>query len=439
VAQLPLREGGLGLLPQLEIAQIAHDASITTAIADIAKEATARETLLRYAGSRQPSEAQLVEDLRLHHFRSLDRVALALGETRIALDAKPRLSKGLQRQMTTQWGEEQWLELFLRQTSRTAQHRLADQSARLARAWMCGLPNPSFHHMDDHIALLALRRKLDVDLAPYGLEVERGACRVCPGGWCPDHALACRNNGGAAMARHEAAKDTLVGLWRQAGCTVTAEYRLPEPEDGWGAGDERQSDDDGGGADEGRRVDFRVEDRASGSTHLYDVTFCAPKPRTLGNNPDAPITRETLEAQIQVVRQLRARGQSSGTAKQQDGGVAREAAVELLVGPALRAAEDRKRRRYQDAVNHITPNSQLDTAPVVFVPLVFSSAGTYTPAVGNMLRQLVDAVTKLRQQQAGALWSIPSKAHFQRTVLGSLSRQLQSTTALFFGGGRSDH
>jgi hypothetical protein len=370
-------------------------------------------------------------------------VALALGETRAALDAKQRLSRGLQRQMTVQWGDAQWLELFLGQASRSAQHRLVDQCSRLARAWMTGLPSPSSRHMDDDVALIALRRKLDVDLQPYGLEAARGACSICPGGWCPTHTFACRNNSSAMVARHDGAKDTLLRLWGQTGCEVTAEYRLPEPDGGWGDGGERgdgRGDDiDEAAADEGRRVDLRVQDRASGTTYLYDITFCAPKPHTLGNNPDAPVTRETLQAQCQVVRENRARGRGVGTAKQGDTGVAREAAAELLVGPALRAAEERKRRRYTDAVSQLTNNSQQDSAAVVFVPLAFSSAGTYTPAVANTLRRLVDGIAEARRHEAGTLWAVPSKAFYSRLVFGALSRKLQATSALFFGCGRSSH
>ncbi len=186
-------------------------------------------------------------------------------------------------------------------------------------------------------------------------------------------------------------------------------------------------------------MDLRVEDRNRGSVFLFDVTFCAPVPRTLGNHPDAPVSRDALEAQAEIIRLNKARGRDNAAAKQNDSGVAREAMVELLVGPALRAAEERKRRRYADAVNRINPSNNQDAAAVVFVPLVFSSTGTYTPAVASTLRQLVDAVARERRNQAGSLWATPTKAHFMRTVIGTLSRQLQSTSAQFFGGARADH
>ena len=438
VAQLPLREGGLGLLPQQEISQLAYDAAVVSAILELARCAAARETLLQYAGSRAPTEGALVDAMRLHHHDSLNRVAEALGETRDVFDRRSRIEKGLQRKLTVQWGEERWLNLFLAQTSRTDQHRLADQSSRLSRAWMSSLPTPSNPHLDDAIVLLSLRNRLDVDMGLYQSFAPSRNCRVCPDAWSPTHAPACRDNSPAVTARHEAYKSAFRSLWQRAAYPVTMEFAMPEPEGGGGGRAGRRG---GGAADAGDDeqpgglMDLRVEDGERATVLLYDVTFCSPQPLRARGDPDAPVTREELEERRNAIEQGKSATRvapKDGAAALQEESLVREAAIDLLVGPALRAADEKKKRRYTEAVNRLKQQSPQDA--VSFTPLSFSSAGACSSGVVKTIRLLVDAIAREEGRQAATPWAAPSKAGVMRLVTGILSRLLVTCSAAFFGG-----
>jgi hypothetical protein len=285
-----------------------------------------------------------------------------------------------------------------------------------------------------------------VDMAPYRFDVrEGGPCRSCPGHWTADHAFACMNNGPARTARHEKCKGSVADFWRQTGYPVAEEYVLQEPDGGWAAAEgsdgEQQQPADGAG----RRVDIRVDDQERNTVMLYDITFCSPRPLTHrrgGGHPDTPITREELVAKAaEIAAGKAATREKRGLAPQlQEESPAREAAIELLVGPVLVQAAERKKQKYAAAVNRQSlSNSQDTAAAVTFVPLVFSSAGTCTAAVSTMLRQLSSAVARRRRNDAGDLWAAPTRASIMRSVVSTISRLLVTSSAAFFSGARSLH
>jgi hypothetical protein len=265
-----------------------------------------------------------------------------------------------------------------------------------------------------------------------------GPCPSCPGRWTPDHAFACRNNSAGTTGRHDTLKRLLCAFWKQSGFPVALEYLLPEPEEGWPASDDEQRQRGG----DGRRVDLRVEDQQRHTVVLYDVTFCSPRPLSRQQNPDAPVTREELELRAAALAQGRAvtRERRGAAPQMEEESSAREAAIEILVGPVLRQAEELKRRKYGAAVSQQPTAPNQDAAapsPVTFTPLVLSSAGTATAAVNAMLRQLSDAVARQRRNDAAGLWTSPTKAAVMRGFVNVISRHLQTSAAAFFGGARS--
>jgi hypothetical protein len=173
---------------------------------------------------------------------------------------------------------------------------------------------------------------------------------------------------------------------------------------------------------------------------MMDLTFCSPRPltRRTAGLADAPITREELDAKLEeIARGLAVTRERRGAAPQlQEGCKAREAAIEILVAPALVQAEERKKAKYAAAVNRQPTNPQDAPAAITFMPLVISSAGTCTGTVSAMLRQLAYATARQRRNEAGSLWTAPTKASIMRKNVGILSRFLQDSAAAFFSGAR---
>ena len=160
---LPLREGGLGFLPQASINGLAYGASFVAAwrilmlnieVVQKERDSSADTFLCTWATTNPPNA--LTELARLLEVES----SMSLFDENILKSAT-----GLQSVLTTRWGHSAWEEAFFAEgITSNLQYRMLDFGGPLGRAWMYRAPIRGLDKLKDSEVSLALKYRLNAEL-----------------------------------------------------------------------------------------------------------------------------------------------------------------------------------------------------------------------------------------------------------------------------------
>ena len=291
IAELPLRWGGLGFLRQERAAPYAYAASMGMARAVLAARAPAMveggyenpgAMLAANRNGNQPEVAALLARLP-----SLSPDSYWEAEN-------PGSLKGLQAKATNAWASEVWMDTILDMPTREEQWRFADMDSRPSKAWMYAVPLRPSETLDNEAVQTYLRLKLHADMKPYlprhAVVPNTLICAECSNaslGERPNinilnvaHALKCqhRSTKKARNNRHTLLKREILMQFRKVGCKGTAEALVGQ----------------------GRKMDIHITQGTQWNELLMDTSIGVPDHQDLTQNP---ITREQVEAMVEVVKQ----------------------------------------------------------------------------------------------------------------------------------------
>ena len=141
IVGLPLREGGLGCLPQRTIAPLAYAASLVTAITSIAKRAEWRAELFELAHNTTIPDTHLLDWLKSTAPRSIMLVSKLLDKRPEDIWDCAFSTVGLQRNLTAEWAKDQATEVLLSLDTPALQARFLDQASRIGKGWLAAVPS----------------------------------------------------------------------------------------------------------------------------------------------------------------------------------------------------------------------------------------------------------------------------------------------------------
>lgn len=387
LAQLPKREGGLGLLSVEAISPIAYASSQAASIALLRERAPQRELETRQRGCAFVDDRLLAHSLALIDTAEMKMTAELLGKTTDAMwSLKTDDTTRLQNRATVKWGRRQWYNVFHRLPSAAMQYRLVDFGSRMGRAWLSALPLDRRNVLGDSDVMLQLRYRLDLMMRDYN--PHQGSrdtpCECEPRyPWNPEHAQVCQRNSAKALhtRRHNDFLHALAKNVELSGGVATVEHTV-----GAAAGRMDLTVEDGDDCEHVTQL-LAVGPRGQPGRELYDLAIIGP-PRRVREN------RRITPTELQALVQSRKDGASThgNSMQQQRGNSWRAAAQKLLFGDDIRRTERRKRNHYGSMAEASSDDDLLNTGN--FQPLVMTSGGSMSETLEAWVSKMVEATVK---------------------------------------------
>ena len=410
IAGLPLREGGLGLLPQTAVSHHAFAASQVAAIVAIKRRAEARAELMSSLGNCSLPDGHLLDWMQLANATSVNTVAAALEIQPEDIWEQPFATRQLQHRLTKLWGRAQWKNVLVSLPTLASQHRFIDLASPIGRGWLNVVPTRPMHSLDNSAVCLALRLRLQQGVYPdYSpLDGPQCLCATANATWDPEHALACMH--GAAISartlRHHYVKNVVAAELRSAGLHPNVEAPFSRRER----------------ARDGRnplQMDIVVAGLHTNSVDFMDVSIRCPIAR-IRDASRAPLTADQLEAQA---ARLHAQRNTPGAPQAPDSAhTLRSAAVELLIAPSLAKGVTEKKTKYDNVVRQITDNNQVATAS--FTPFILSTGGTEHSSARKLLLALINCCFERQRSTAYDHSTVASSVRSKTSIASSLYRKL---------------
>jgi hypothetical protein len=417
VAQLPLREGGLGMYSQMKLSELAYAASLTKACCELRNRGPARSALATATQSTGVADdVTLAATVQQANLPCVTKLCRLIDTTPAELWAHTSIHKfrGLQHTATVAVGATWWRTAFLSATA-IEQYRLVDFGSRLGRAWMYAVPTHPSRVFADADIRLHLRYRLGEamnEYAPRGTINDMCACGDHRPNQYAEHALRCTLSevASARTRRHESIKHGLQDLFQRAGAKVQTEPAV-------GSG----------------RTDLCVTGLEGSGTLYLDVSVVAPAKKY--TTPDAdPVTERELDTAIE--RYLASRPTRANSAPTTVTNVPLLVARKRLVTEAIGVRERAKNGLYKDAVaGDLTAAARQGT----FYPCVLSAGGTMSAVMAKLVADTTKLIWQKRAQSttdAGELSSNRNaRAIMTQSAYQVLSRGLALNFKSFFNNG----
>ena len=418
---LPLREGGLGCLPQLAIAPLAYAASLITAIATLTRRAEWRAEIYQLAHNTTVPDTHLIDWLKSTAPRSVTLVSRILKKTPEEVWDSSFSTTGLQRDLTAEWGKDRAMEVLLSLDTAALQARFLDQASSLGKGWLVVIPT-SDHRMrlSNAEVRLALRMRLHCGMYPdYSpMDTRQCVCASTTAQWSPEHALACMH--GAAVAartlRHTYVKHILADHMRAGGLHPVVEASMPVP-------DQPQRP---------KSMDIVVAGLNGNDVQYIDVSVVSPLRSSQSQRDRGKLTPSELVAHINRLEEQRNRP----GAKSLPGHInpARNAAVDLLISPSLLAGVRIKKAKYDTLVRQQSQTNHMATGSLT--PCIISTGGTVHPDAHKLLSSIANCSFQRKRDSAydynTVTSSLRTKSHYARSLTQALSCALVRKLSLFF-------
>ena len=424
ISGLPLREGGLGCLPQLAVAPLAFAASHVAAIGSIIRRAERRTEMFQDAHNATVPDTHLIDWLRAKAPASVALVSKVMELGPRDVWEKPISGAGTQRQLCTAWGKDKGIEVLLSLPTAALQIRLLDQASGIGKGWLLVIPTSDHRvKLSDADVRLALRMRLQCGMYPDYSPLDSRQC-VCPNptlDWSPEHALACMHGSARAARnlRHNYVKHLLADRMRSAALHPVVEEALPEP------GSQRRRP---------MAMDIVVDGLDGSGVSYIDVSVVSPLSSGASHAQRGRGAISAVEL-VEHTRKLKAKSKQPG-ARGLPAHVdpTRNAAIDLLINPGLNGAVRGKERKYEDLVRQISDNNNMATGSLT--PFILSTGGTLHKTAHKVLSDLAQCLFEAKSHTAYDFSTVTSnlrtKSHFASSMFKHLSCALVRKTALFF-------
>ena len=419
---LPLREGGLGCLPQRTIAPLAYAASQVTAITTIIRRSEERAEFFQDVHNPSISDSHMIDWLRATSPQSVKIVCAALKVKPKDIWDKPFNTQGLQRRLTTKWGGDKGMEVLLSLPTAALQVRLLDQASNIGKGWLLAIPGVDRRmHLTNADVRLALRMRLQCGVYPDYSPNDSLQC-ICGSptvDWSPEHALACMHGSAKAARnlRHTYLKHSLANSMRAAGLHPQVEEQLPE------RGVPRVRN---------RAMDIVVSNLDGNSSQYIDVSVVSPLSCSLTMSSRGPITAVELVAHEAHLKAQRAVPGAKGLPAHVN--PTQHAACDLLFTPGFKRAVRDKEVKYTELVRQHSQNNQMVTSSLE--PFILSTGGTLCKAahkvLGNLAQELFDRKRSTAYDYSTVTCFLRTKSFFASSLFKSLSCALVRKLSLFF-------